>query len=180
MVTSSVVKTEVRTALTRSASAAAFIAAAGFITEGVISLVHHTGDHHWDGPSQALNAAYALAAAALVVVLPVVGRWLQVNRVGRFGVIAAQLGYAAMAIESIASGFNDGNTLGGLFFGGLVLSLVGLLVLGIAGLISGNARWAALLPFVGMFVAIAGGDHGGSIALGAVWVLLGVAVSRTA
>jgi hypothetical protein len=176
MVTSSVARSDTRTTLTRSATAAAFVAAAGFITEGVISLVHHTGDHRWDGPSQALNAAYALAAVALIATLPAVGRWLHVNRVGRAGVVAAQIGYAAMAIESIASGFNDGDTLGGLFFVGLVLSLVGLLGLGIAALVSGYARWAALLPFVGMFVAIAGGDHGGSIVLGAVWVLLGVAV----
>ncbi|WP_375504628.1 hypothetical protein [uncultured Jatrophihabitans sp.] len=178
MVTSSAVRSDSPATKTRTASAAAFIAAAGFITEGVISLVHHTGDHHWDGPSQALNAAYALAAIALILALPAVGQWLQVNRVGRTGIIAAQLGYAAMAIESIASGFHDGNTLGALFFGGLVLALLGLLVLGIAALIGGRARWAALLPFLGMFVAIAGGDHGGSIALGAVWVLLGVLTDR--
>jgi hypothetical protein len=179
MVTSSVARSDTRATLTRFAPISAFVAAAGFVTEGVISLVHHTGDHHWDGLSQALNAAYALASVALILALPAVGRWLHVNRVGRAGVVTAQVGYAAMAVESIASGFNDGDTLGGLFFGGLVLSLVGLLMLGIAALISGYARWAALLPFVGMFVAIAGGEHGGSIVLGAVWVLLGVVISRT-
>jgi hypothetical protein len=54
-----------------------------------------------------------------------------------------------------------------------------LLVLGIAALVSGYARWAAPLPFVGMFVANAAGKHGGSIVLGAMWVLLGVVISRT-
>jgi hypothetical protein len=178
MVTSSAVRRDSHTTTTRTAPAAAFIAAAAFITEGVISLVHHTGDHHWDGPSQALNAAYALAAVALILALPAVGRWLQVDRIGRAGILAAQIGYAAMAIESIVSGFNDGDTLGGLFFGGLLLSLVGLLVLGIAALVRGHARWVALLPFLGMFIAIAGGDHGGSIVLGAVWVLLGIVIAR--
>jgi hypothetical protein len=178
MVTSSLARTESRPALARSAPAAAFIAAAGFVVEGVISLVHHTGDHHWDGLSQVLNAAYALGAFALIIALPAVGSWLRVNRVGRAGVVAAQVGYAAMVVESTVSGFHDGNTLGGLFFGGLLLSLVGLLVLGLAGLVAGAVRWAALLPFIGMFVAIAGGEHGGSIVLGAVWVLLGVAVAR--
>jgi hypothetical protein len=178
MVTSSFARTESRPALAGAAPAAAFVAAAGFIVEGVISLVHHTGDHHWDGLSQVLNAAYALGAFALIVALPAVGSWLRVNRIGRAGVVAAQVGYAAMVVESIVSGFHDGNTLGGLFFGGLLLSLVGLLVLGITGLVAGAVRWAALLPFIGMFVAIAGGDHGGSIVLGAVWVLLGVAVAR--
>lgn len=178
MNTSSIHDTDPRTAITRSASTAAFIAAAGFSTEGVISLVHHTGDQHWDGPSQVLNAAYAVAAVALIVALPALGRWLQVNRVGRAGVVGAQLGYAAMAIESIASGINDGDTLSGLFFAGLLLALAGLLVLGIAALVRGFARWAALLPFLGMFVGIAGGEHGGSIVLGAVWVLLGVIMNR--
>jgi hypothetical protein len=161
-----------------TASIAAFVGAAGFFVEGVISLIHHTGDNHWDALSQVLNAAYAVAAVALIFALPAVGRWLRVNRAGRIGTVAAQVGFAAMAVESIVSGFHDGNTLGGLFFGGLVLTLAGLLVLGIAGLVSGAVRWAAMLPFLGMFVGIAGGDHGGSIALGVLWVLLGVSLSR--
>jgi hypothetical protein len=177
MVTSSFARTDSRPALARSAPAA-FIAAVAFLVEGVISLVHHTGDHRWDALSQVLNAAYALGAVALIVALPALGAWLRVNRIGRAGVVAAQVGYAAMVVESIVSGFHDGNTLGGLFFGGLLLSLVGLLALGITGSVAGAGRWAALLPFIGMFVAIAGGDHGGSIVLGVVWVVLGVAVAR--
>lgn len=179
MTTSSPARNDLRPTITRIAPVAALVAAAGFIAEGVISTVHHTGDHHWDGLSQVLNAAYALAAVALIVALPAIGKWLQVSRLGRAAVVAAQVGFAAMAIESIVSGFNDGDTLGGLFFIGLLLSLVGLLVLGIAGLISGQVRWASLLPFGGLFVGIAGGDHGGSIVLGAVWIVLGVALARS-
>ena len=164
---------------TRLIAPAAFVAAAGFGVEGVISLFHHTGDHHWDALSQVLNGAYGLAALALIVVLPGVGRWLRVTRIGRGGIVAAQIGYAAMVVESIASGFNNGNTLGGVFFVGLLLSLIGLLTLGIAALIRGSQRWAALLPALGMFVGIAGGDHGGSIVTAAVWVLLGMALVRT-
>jgi hypothetical protein len=165
-------------AASRSGPAAAFVAAAGFVVEGVIALVHKTGDDDWDGLSQVLNAAYVVGSIALIVALPVVGRWLRINRAGRLGVIAAQVGFAAMAVESVASGVHDGNTLGRLFFGGLLLSLIGLLVLGIADLMSGAVRWAAMLPFLGLLVGIAGGDHGGSIVLGAVWVLLGVAFMR--
>ncbi|NYJ73633.1 hypothetical protein [Allobranchiibius huperziae] len=179
MVTSSVARTDRRPALVRSAPVAAFVAAAGFMVEGVITLVHHTGEDHWDGPSQVLNAAYAVAVVALILALPALGRWLKVNRVGRVGIIAAQIGFAAMAIESVVSGLHDGNTLSGLFFGGLLLSLVGLLVLGVAALVGGHARWAALLPFLGMFVGVAGGEHGGSIVLGAVWVLLGMVMGRS-
>jgi hypothetical protein len=175
----SLTRNDTRTTINRIAPAAAFVAFAGFTVEGVIALVHHTGDDHWDGLSQVLGGAFTVASLALIVVLPAFGQWLLISRLGRAGVIAAQLGYAAMAVESIVSGVHDGNTLGGLFFGGLVLSLVGLLLLGIAGLISGRVRWAAMLPFIGMLVAIAGGDHGGSILLGVVWAVLGVALLRS-
>lgn len=162
----------------RLAAAAAFVAAAGFVVEGAISLGHHTGDEHWDALSQVLGAAYAVATLALVVALPAVSRWLQVNRVGRGASVAAQVGCVAMVVESVASGIHDGNTLGGLFFGGLLLSLVGQLVLGITGLTAGRRRWAAMLPFLGLFVGIAGGEHGGSIVSGIVWAVLGAALLR--
>jgi hypothetical protein len=79
-----------------------------------------------------------------------------------------------MAVESIASSVHDGNTLGGLFFGGLLLTLAGLAILTVAGLRHRALRWAAPLPLLGMLVGIAGGDHGGSIVLGAVWAVLAV------
>jgi hypothetical protein len=172
--TASAMDTTTRSEATSFSPPAAFVAAAGFAVEGVISLVHHTGDQHWDALSQVLNGAYALAALAVVIALPAVGRWLKVGRVGRSAIIVAQVGFAAMVVESVVSGVNDGNTLGPVFFVGLLLSLLGLLVLGIAAASRGRHRWAALLPFLGMFVGIAGGEHGGSIVTGAVWVVLGI------
>jgi hypothetical protein len=167
-----------RAATSTAAPVAAFVAAAAFVVEGVIALVHATGDRHWDGLGQTLNAAYLIACVALVIALPAVASWLGAGRVGRVGVVAAQLGYAAMAAESVVSAVAGGNTLGGVFFIGLLLSLAGLLVLAVGGLLSGVRRWAAALPLVGMLVGIAGGDHGGSIVLGAVWALLGAALLR--
>ena len=38
--------------------------------------------------------------------------------------------------------------------------------------VSRRQHGAATLPFLGMLVGTAGGDHGGSIVLGAVWVIL--------
>jgi hypothetical protein len=162
-----------------AAVGAAIVAAAGFATEGVISLVHSTGDRHWDTASQILNLAFALACLALVVALPAVGNVLRPGRLGRGGIVAAQLGFAAMTIESVASSVHAGQTLGGLFFGGLILALAGQLVLGVDAARRPQLRWAALLPFLGMFVAIAGGDHGGSIVLAAIWVILATVVARS-
>jgi hypothetical protein len=162
----------------RLAATASFVAAAGFVVEGAISLVHHTGDEHWDALSQVLGAAYAVATLALVVALPALAGWLGVNRVGRAATLVAQVGCVAMVVESVASGIHDGNTLSGVFFAGLLLSLVGQLVLGITGLTAGHRRWAAMLPFLGLFVGIAGGEHGGSIVSGIVWVVLGAVLLR--
>jgi hypothetical protein len=178
MATSAADTTVENTTVTRLAAPAAFVAAAGFVVEGVISLVHHTGDDHWDALSQVLGGAYAVATVALFVALPAVALCLRVNRVGRVATVVAQIGFVAMVAESIASGINDGNTLGGLFFAGLVLSLLGQLVLGIAGLTAGHRRWAAMLPFLALFVGIAGGEHGGSIVSGVVWAVLAMALLR--
>jgi hypothetical protein len=157
---------------------AAGVAAAAFVLEGALSVVHPTGDDHWDALSQLLNAAYALAALALIAALPSLRRWLRLGRVGTVGVGVAQLGCAAMVVESVVSGVHDGNTLGGLFFGGLVLALLGTLVLGGAGMASGHRRWGAMLPFLGLLVGVAGGDHGGSIVTGVVWAVIAAALRR--
>ena len=114
--------------LARSSSGAA-LAGVAFAVEGVIAAVHTTGDHHWDGLSQVLNAAFIVACLALVVALPAVGAMIASGRVARVGTVGAQIGYAAMAVESIVSGIHGGNTLGPVFVLGLGLSLLGLLTL---------------------------------------------------
>lgn len=155
---------------------AGFAAAVGFIVEGVIALVHTTGDQHWDAASQVLNLAFAGGCLALAAALPAAGRLLNAGRAGRVGVGAAQVGFVAMTVESVASAVHDGNVLGGVFFVGLILTLLGQLVLAIDGARSGDRRWLAPLPFLGMLVSIVGGDHGGSIVLGVIWAAL--ALSR--
>jgi hypothetical protein len=164
----------------RPFSLASAIAALGFTVEGVIAAVHPVGDTDWDTAAQVLNGSFAVAVLALAFALPYLGRWLQVGKAGRFAVGACQLGAVLMAVESVASGVHGGNTLGGLFFAGVVLMTLGLLALGIAGLRAGAVRWAAMLPFAGWFVSIAGGDVGGSVLLAAVLLVLASAVVRTA
>lgn len=85
-----------------------------------------------------------------------------------------------MIVESIASAVHDGNILGGLFLAGLLISLVGLPILGITAMITGHRRWAAMLPILSLFVGIAGGDPGNSIITAAVWIVIGAVLLRTA
>lgn len=157
---------------------ASVLAAAGFAVEGVIAVVHPVGDSNWDATAQVLNAAFGIAVLALALALPYVGRWLRVGRPGRIGVIACQVGAVLMAIESVDSGAHGGNTLGGLFFGGVLLVLVGLLVLAIDGVRAGAVRWAAPLPVIGWLVAIGGGDVGGGIVLAVILLVVAVSVMR--
>lgn len=173
------VTSPVRTpAATAATPPAAYVAAGAFLVEGVVSLVHHTGDSNWDALSQLLNAAYGVAVLAVALALPRVGRLLGANLGGRVGIVVAQLGLVAMAVESAVSAVHKGNTLGGLFFGGLLAALLGLLVLGVVAVARGPRRSVALLPFLGMLVGIAAGEHGGGVVTAAMWLTLGIASAR--
>ena len=66
-----------------------------------------------------------------------------------------------------------GNALGPLFVIGLLLALVGLATLAVAGLRDGVMRWPAAGLFVAFLVGMALGNHGGSIVIGAAWLIVG-------
>ena len=158
--------------------AAAAVAALGFIIEGAAVLGHKVPDSHWGVRGSIVDGAFAVAALAVVLALPALGHLLEVGRVGRVGVRVAQLGFVAMAVESFASLVHGGNTLGPVFAGGLLLVLAGLLALAVTGVAAGALRWAAPLPVLGMLVGIAGGDQGGSLALGVVWLVIAAVLGR--
>lgn len=151
---------------------AAVVAAIGFAVEGIAVIGHKVPDSHWGVRGSIVDGAFAVAAVALVLALPALAQRLQVGRGGRIGCVAAQAGYAAMAVESLASLVHGGNVWGPVFVVGLLLVFAGLLTLAISGVDAGVARWAAPLPVIGMLVGIAGGDQGGSIALAVVWVVM--------
>lgn len=158
---------------------AAVTAGAGYILEGVIAIVHPVGDTNWGSFADILNIGFLFAVLASAFALPYIGRWLGVNRVGQVSVIAAQIGFGAMAVETVVSLVHGGNTLGAVFFIGLVLVTLGTLVLAITGLLAGVVPWAAPLPLLGWLVSIAGGDHGGSIALGMLCLAAAATIVRT-
>jgi hypothetical protein len=143
-------------------------------------VVHPVGDSGWDFLAEVLDVAFLVAVLAAAFALPAVGRWLGVERAGRGAVVVAQVGCVAMATESAVSAVNRGNTLGMLFLGGVLLMALGLLALGIAGVVAGVVRWAAPLPLVGWLVTIGGGDHGGSVVLGALCLAYAILATRTA
>jgi hypothetical protein len=153
-------------------------AAAGFLAEGAVSLIHPVGDDNWGLAADTLNIAFLLAVLGAATALPYVGRWLRVNRAGRVATRVGQIGFAAMGIETVASVAHGGNTLGGLFFVGLLLVALGTLTLAVTGIMARSSRWAAPLPFLGWLIAIAAGDHGGSIVFAAIWLVLGYAVTQ--
>jgi hypothetical protein len=161
-----------------TAVVAPIVAGAGFVVEGVLALVHPVGDSGWDPLAEVLDIAFLVAVLAAALTLPVFGRWLGVGRAGRLAVVVAQVGCAAMAVESAVSAVHGGNTLGLLFLAGVLLMAVGTLALGIAGLVAGAVRWAAPLPLLGWLVTIGGGDHGGSIVLGALCLAFALAGTR--
>jgi hypothetical protein len=160
--------------------AAPVLAGVGFVVEGVLAVVHPVGDSGWDVLAEVLDVAFLVAVLAAALTLPAVARWLGVGRAGRVAVGVAQVGCVAMAVESAVSAVHRGNTLAGLFLGGVLLAALGLLALGVAGLLAGAVRWAAPLPLVGWLVTIGGGDHGGSVVLGVLCITYALLGTRTA
>jgi hypothetical protein len=162
----------------RPFTALAAAAAAGFIAEGAIALVHRVGEHDHSALAKALNIVFAIGVLSAAAALPYVGRWLAVNRIGSAGVVAAQIGFMAMGIEAVTSDVHRAGFLDVLFFIGMVLVVLGTLALAITGLVAGIVRWAAPLPLLGWLIASGAGEHGGSIVFGAVWLVLAYAVVR--
>jgi hypothetical protein len=126
-------------------------------------------DDHWGTRGAVVNALGLLTFAALAVGVELVHRLARPSRLTTAGIRAAQAGLVLMSVESVASQVHGGNTLGPVFLLGLLLSLAGLLVHGIASLRHPGARWLALVPFLALLVAIGAGDRGGFALLGIVW-----------
>ena len=112
---------------------------------------------------------YTVTAALAAGTYPVSGAAV-------IGTRAAVLGLLAMTVESVTSLVHGGDTLGGLFFGGLLLTLAGLATLAVEGVRAGELRWLAPLPALALLIGIAGGDHGGFLGTGLVWLVLAFAV----
>jgi hypothetical protein len=157
---------------TVSFKVAATAAAAGYAVSGAAVIGHHLPDEHWGTRGAVVDAAGAAAFACTALALAGLAILLADTRLSRRATRAAQLGLAGMTVESIASLVHGGNTLGPLFFGGLLLALGGLGTLAVAGLRADRLRWAAPLPVLALIVGIAGGDHGGFLATGLVWLAL--------
>ena len=154
---------------------AAATAGITYAVSGVAVIGHHVPDSHWGTRGAIVDAAGAVAFAASAIALAWLGPMLASGRLAAWSTRIAQAGFAAMTIESIASLIHGGNTLGPVFFVGLLLALGGTAALGYAGLRAHRLTWAAPLPALALLVGIAGGDHGGFLATGIVWIVLATA-----
>lgn len=152
-------------------------AAAAYAVSGAAVLGHPIPDSHWGTRGAIVDAAGAVAFALTALALTGLTPLLADGGPARWATRLAQAGLAGMTVESIASLVHGGNTLGGMFFGGLLLTLAGLVALAVSGVRAGQLRWAAPLPVLALFVGIAGGDHGGFLATSAVWLVLSAAGS---
>lgn len=154
---------------------AAIVAGVAYLALGAVSLTGSVPEQNWGTRGAIVNLLGLIGFGATVVAAERLRTPLSLSRVGVGGVRAAQLGLAAMTIESVASQLHGGNTLGPVFFIGLLLTLVGFLVAGVDGLRRPGARWVALLPFLGLLVGVGAGEHGGFLVLGTVWLVLAFA-----
>lgn len=154
---------------------AAATAGIAYAVSGAGVIGHHVPDSHWGARGAIVDAAGAVAFAATAIALAWLGPMLASGRIATWSSRIAQAGLAAMTIESIVSLAHGGNTLGPVFLLGLLLTLGGTAALGYAGLRAHRLTWAAPLPALALLVGTAGGDHGGFLAAGIVWLVLATA-----
>jgi hypothetical protein len=155
-----------------SFTVAATAAAAGYTIAGAAVVGHPVPDAHWGTRGAVVDAAGAVAFAFTAIALNLLAPRLADTHFASWATRVAQLGLAGMTIESIASLVHGGNTLGPLFFGGLLFALGGLAALAVAARRADALRWAAPLPAITLAVGIAGGDHGGFVVTGLAWLAL--------
>jgi hypothetical protein len=82
----------------------------------------------------------------------------------------ATAGFAAMGLESAVGAVHRLEALGPLFMMGIIAATLGCLLLAVAG--GDRPRWIAVLPFVAMVLAAAGGEVGASLLSAAAWALV--------
>ena len=104
--------------------------------------------------------------------LPAVTRRAGLGRLGVVGGWIGAAGLVAMGVESGVGVVHRVDALGVLFGLGILLSLLGLLLLAVAGLVAGTPRWLATLPLAAVVAAAAGGEVGASIVSAALWLVL--------
>jgi hypothetical protein len=161
------------TSLTLTAAAAA----AAYVISGASVLGHSLPDQHWGTRGAIVDAVGAAAFAFTALAVSGLRPRLTDTRSGVWAARVAQFGLAGMTVESVASLIHGGNTLGAVFFGGLVLTIAGLAVLAVAGVRADRMRWVAPLPVLGLVLGIAGGDHGGFLVTGVVWLAIAMIVN---
>ncbi|HEY7007994.1 MAG TPA: hypothetical protein VH395_03580 [Jatrophihabitantaceae bacterium] len=157
---------------------AAATAGIAYAVSGAAVIGHQVPDSNWGTRGALVDVAGAVAFAATAIALTRLTPMLAGGRTAAWASRIAQIGLAAMTIESIASLVHGGNTLGPVFFLGLLLALGGTAALGYAGVRARRLTWAAPLPLLALLVAIAGGDRGGFVAAGIVWLVLAAAPMR--
>lgn len=159
---------------------ASFAAAAGYLVVAAISVVKPQPDNHWNAAGRALEAAFIVGLVGSAVAIAGVTAMLSRRPLGTRAGRLAQIGFVGLTVSSVASLIKGGNTLGPVFVLSLLATLVGLLLLGIAGLREGLvARWLPVLPFATMLIGIALAEHGGCAVIAAGWIAMALGLFST-
>ncbi len=161
----------------RIAPAAALLAGLASVADQLVQLRHVQPDQGWQPIDHLIEALFVLSLLGSIGALGGLPAWLGVGRTGRVAAVVAQVGFGLLLVSAVASMVAGGNTLGLAFSLGLLLALLGLLVLGVAGLVRSSRRWAAPLPFVALLLSVLLAGVGGQLLLGVAWLALAWAMT---
>jgi hypothetical protein len=147
----------------------AAITGLAYMIEGAIVIRAPQPDSHWHASGYAVEAAFVIALAASIPIVPVLAA--SAGRLSTVSTRITQLGFAGMLVSALPSLAIGGNTLGPAFLIGVLASLAGLLGLSVAALRSrGSGWWASPLLLTGLVLSMALGNHGGGILFGIAWI----------
>ena len=160
---------------------AAVIAAAGYLTVAVITLIKPQPDGHWGAAGQALEAAFVVGLIGSAVAMTGLRAHISSRSLGVRAAQLARLGFLGMAVAAVASLTQSRDTLGPVFLLSVLATVVGLLLLGVAGLReSAVPRWVPVVPFATMLVGMAFADQGGCAVIAAGWATMAVVMNSAA
>ena len=151
----------------------AIAAGLAWAVEGIAELRWPQPDQHWHATGYLVEIAFAVAVAVTVPLVPVLAT--AGSRAASIAAPAAQAGFAALLVSSVASIAVGGNALGPVFLLGILAALLGLVAL---AAISIHARlrlwWTAPLVLAGLVASMLVSGHGGAVALGVAWLVIAI------
>ncbi|MBL8062077.1 MAG: hypothetical protein JNK32_03590 [Anaerolineales bacterium] len=160
----------------RNGGIAGIVAGLGYIVQAIMGLIKPQTEVFSGTSDYILEVVFIVALAATIAALMGLHTFAQ-SRYGKAGMVGfwlAIIGTGLITISAMATLFAGQNSLGPVFLGGMLLSLIGYIVLGITTLRSKSLPlWGGLALIFGFPLSVFLSAFGGGILFGLAWLGVG-------